>query len=136
MGNVVNGAAAPIGFDVRRGIWDFFSMPYDPAPAEAARRKMFHLIADKIQRDPSWLQTGLDNIARWIANGSTQQGKLREWERLILAARESQEGMEALLRALREDGERADFFRNFAPFAGVLTTAERRPLILECSFSH
>ena len=41
-----------------------------------------------------------------------------------------------LLRALREDGERADFFRNFAPFAGVLTTAERRPLILECSFSH
>ena len=111
-------------------------MAYDPAPAEAARRKMFHLIADKIESDPAWLQLGLDNIARWIANGSTQQGKLREWERLILAARESKEGMEALLKALRDDGERADFFRNFTPFAGVLTTAEWRPLILECSVSH
>ncbi len=97
---------------------------------------MFHLIADKIERDPAWLQTGLDNIARWIANGSTQQDKLHEWERMILAARDSREGMEALLKALREDSERAEFFRNFAPFAGVLTTAERRPLILECSYSH
>jgi hypothetical protein len=111
-------------------------MPYDPKPAQAARLKMFHLIADKIERDPAWLQTGLDNITRWIANGSTQQDKLREWERMIVAARESEEGMEVLLRALREDGERAEFFRNFAPFAGVLTTAERRPLILECSYSH
>jgi len=117
-------------------MWDFFSMPYDPAPAEAARRKMFHLIADKIERDPLWLQTGLDNIARWIANGSTQQEKLREWERLILAAQESEEGMEALLRALRDDGERADFFRNFAPFAGVLTTAERRIVDEICAFAH
>lgn len=111
-------------------------MPYDPGPADAARLKMFRLIADKIERDPVWLQTGLDNIARWIAKGATQQEKLREWERMILAAKESEEGMEVLLRALREDGERADFFRNFAPFAGVLSTAERRPLILECSFSH
>lgn len=111
-------------------------MAYDPAPANAARLKMFHLIADKIERDPAWLQVGLDNIARWIANGSTQQDKLREWERMILEARESGKGMELLLKALREDGERAEFFRNFAPFAGVLTTAERRPLILECSYSH
>ena len=111
-------------------------MPYDPKTAQAARLKMFHLIADKIERDPAWLQTGLDNITRWIANGSTQQDKLREWERMILAARKSGEGMEALLKALREDSERAEFFRNFAPFAGVLTTAERRPLILECSYSH
>ena len=111
-------------------------MTYDPKPAHAARLKMFHLIADKIGRDPAWLQTGLDNIARWIANGSTQQDKLREWERMILAARKSGEGMEALLKALREDSERAEFFRNFAPFAGVLTTAERRPLILECSYNH
>jgi len=111
-------------------------MSYDPAPANAARLKMFHLIADKIEREPQWLQTGLDNIARWIANGSTQQEKLREWERLILAARESGEGMGVLLNALREDSERAEYFRNFAPFAGVLTTADRRPLIVECSFSH
>jgi hypothetical protein len=111
-------------------------MPYDPRPAEAARRKMFRLIADKIEGDPVWLQTGLDNIARWIANGSTQQDKLHEWERLILAARESEEGMAALLRALREDGERADFFRNFAPFAGVLNVEEHRIVDEICVFAH
>ena len=117
-------------------MWEFPAMPYDPRPANAARLKMFHLIADKIERNPDCLQTGLDNIARWIANGSPQQDKLREWERMILAAQEMPEGMEALLKALREDSERAEFFRNFAPFAGVLTNTERRPLILECSFSH
>ena len=97
---------------------------------------MLHLIADTIEREPNCLQTGLENIARWIANGSTQQDKLREWERIILAAQDTPEGMEALLNALRENSERAEFFRNFAPFAGVLTNTERRPLILECSFSH
>jgi hypothetical protein len=111
-------------------------MPYDPRPANAARLKMFHLIADKIERNPDCLQMGLDNIARGIANDSPQQDKLREWERMILAAQETPEGMEALLMALREDSERAEFFRNFAPFAGVLTNTERRSLILECSFSH
>ena len=97
---------------------------------------MFHLIADKIERDPSHLQTGLENIARWIANGSTQQDKLREWERMIVAARESQEGMEALLKALREDTERAEFFRNFAPFAGVLDRREHEIVDEICAFAH
>ena len=29
-------------------MWEFPAMPYDPRPANAARLKMFHLIADKI----------------------------------------------------------------------------------------
>jgi hypothetical protein len=29
-------------------MWEFSAMPYDPRPANAARLKMFHLIADKI----------------------------------------------------------------------------------------
>jgi hypothetical protein len=111
-------------------------MLYDPAPANAARLKMYWLIADKLERQPEFLDVGLENVARWIANGSTQQDKLRVWERMILRAKESPEGMVDLQRALREGSERAEFFRNFAPFAGVLTTAERRPLILECSSSH
>lgn len=111
-------------------------MAYDPAPANAARLKMFHLIADKIEREPQWLQAGLDNIARWIANGSTQQEKLREWERLILAARESGEGMGVLLNALREDSERAEYFRNFAPFAGVLDRREHEIVYGICAFAH
>ncbi len=97
---------------------------------------MFHLIADKIERNPDYLQTGLDNIARWIANGSRQPGNLREWGRMILAARESEEGKEGLLKALREDSERAEFFRNLAPFAGVLDTKERRTVSEISSFAH
>jgi hypothetical protein len=117
-------------------MWEFSAMPYDPRPANAARLKMFHLIADKIERNPDCLQMGLDNIARWIANDSTQQDKLREWEQMILAAQATVEGMEALLKALREDNERAEFFRNFAPFAGVLDKFELRIVDEICAFAH
>ena len=97
---------------------------------------MFRLIADKIEREPSLLQVGLDNIARWVANGADQQHRLRQWEEMIRAAQSSPEGMAALLAALREDSERAEHLRDFSPFDGVLTTMERRPFILRCAFTH
>jgi len=97
---------------------------------------MFRLIADKIEREPSLMQVGLDNIARWIANGADQQHRLRQWEEMIRAAQSSPEGMAALLAALREDSERAEHLRDFSPFDGVLTTMERRPFILRCAFTH
>lgn len=105
-------------------------------PAGFDKLGMFRLIADKIERDPVLLQTGLDNIARWIANGADQQHRLRQWEAMILAARASKAGMDALLTALREDSERAAHLREFAPFDGVLTATERRPFILQCAFVH
>jgi hypothetical protein len=43
-------------------MWEFSAMPYDPRSANAARLKMFHLIADKIERNPDCLQTGFDNV--------------------------------------------------------------------------
>jgi len=43
-------------------MWEFPAMPYDPRSANAARLKMFHLIADKIERNPDCLQTGFDNV--------------------------------------------------------------------------
>lgn len=79
------------------------------------RLGMYRLIADKIENDPSLLEIGLENIERWIANGSDQQHKLREWRGRILAAQRSKQGMSALLGLLREDGVRAEFERNFAP---------------------
>jgi hypothetical protein len=105
-------------------------------PAGFDKLGMFRLIADKIERDPGLLQTGLDNIARWISNGADQQHRLRQWEEMILAARASKAGMDALLTALRQDSERAAHLREFAPFDGVLTTAERRPFVLQCAFVH
>jgi hypothetical protein len=43
-------------------MWEFSAMPYDPRPAQAARLKMFHLIADEIERRPDCLQTVFDNV--------------------------------------------------------------------------
>ena len=97
---------------------------------------MFRLIADKIAQDPALLQIGLDNIARWIANGVDQQHRLRQWEGMIRAAQTSETGMEILLSALRDDSEQAAHLREFAPFDGVLTTLERRPFILRCAYQH
>jgi hypothetical protein len=97
---------------------------------------MFCLVADKIERDPALLRIGLENIARWTANGSDQQHRLRQWEEMILAAQNSDIGMQALLSVLREDSEQAEHLRDFSPFDGVLTTMERRPFILQCAFTH
>ena len=97
---------------------------------------MFRLIAEKIESDPKLLEVGLRNIDRWIASGSDQQHRLRQWEAMIRAAQDSPPAMEALLAALREDSEQAEHFREFAPFDGVLKTMERRPFILQCAFMH
>lgn len=100
------------------------------------RLGMSRLIADKIARDPALLEVGLANIARWVANGSDQPHKLNAWRDRILAAQASPEALQTLLALLREDSERAAFEREFAPFAGVLTTEERRPFLLACSYTH
>ncbi len=47
---------------------------------------MFQLISDKLERQPGLLDVCLENVVRWIANGSTQQDKLSEWKRMILQA--------------------------------------------------
>lgn len=100
------------------------------------RLGMSRLIADKIERDPVLLQTGLDNIARWIARGSDQPGKLLEWRARILAAQQSSAAMADLLALLREDSERAAYEREFAPFAGVLNASETNAFYDTCAFVH
>jgi len=102
----------------------------------ADRLGLSRLIADKIERDPALLEIGLSNIARWIANGIDQQDKLAEWRERTGKAQQSPEGLAEVLALLREDSERAEYEREFAPFAGVLTTLERRPFILQCSYTH
>lgn len=100
------------------------------------RLGMFRLIADKIGRNPALLKIGLENIDRWIANGSTQQYRLEEWRQRIHSAQLSESGLDELLEILREDSEAAELLRDFSPFDGILTTAERLPLLLECSYVH
>ena len=63
-------------------------------------------VADKLERDPSLLRIAIENIDRWLARG-------------VISAPN---------RFLR--------WRDFSPFAGVLSSAERRAIIRQCRYSH
>lgn len=97
---------------------------------------MFQLTADKIERDPALLETVLENIDRWLKAGSTGRRQLLEWRGLIVSAQRSPEGLQVLIALLRDDSPEAGYRKEFSPFAGILTTAERRPFIEQCAFTH
>ena len=46
------------------------------------------------------------------------------------------EGFQDLLKLLRDRSEATERLRDFAPFAGVLTAAERLPVLRQCVYSH
>ena len=102
---------------------------------------LHELVADKLERaDPATrdalLSIPLDNIDRWIASGHTAPHRLEEWRRTILEARVSAEAFNRLLQLLRDSSETTERAREFAPFAGVLTAAERAIVIRQCAYSH
>jgi hypothetical protein len=102
---------------------------------------LHELVADKLERaDPATrealLRIPLDNIDRWIANGHTAPRRLEYWREIILEAHASPVGFQRLLELLRDRSEATERNREFAPFAGVLTAAERATLIRQCAYSH
>lgn len=99
-------------------------------------KTLHDLAADKIERDPSLLRIPLENIDRWIANGHTAPQRLEQWRQIILRAQQSPEGFQELLRLLRDRSPATERLREFAPFAGVLTAAERAIVIRQCAYSH
>jgi hypothetical protein len=100
------------------------------------KKELYDLIANKIERDPASLQIPLENIDRWLAAGQSAPHRLEEWRALILEAQRSPEGFATLLSLLRDQSEAALHLKSFGPFAGVLTTLERRAVILKCAFAH
>ena len=97
-------------------------------------KTLLELVADKLELAPALLQVPLDNIDRWIANGHTAPHRLEEWRRIILRARESAEGFAALLALLRDSDPAHERLKEFEPFAGVLTAAERRGARPTCAY--
>ncbi|MCI0535809.1 MAG: hypothetical protein L0Z50_11345 [Verrucomicrobiales bacterium] len=94
------------------------------------------LVADKIENDSTLLRIPLDNIDRWIANGHTAPHRLEQWRQIIHRAQQSPEGLQELLTLLRDRSAATERLRDFAPFAGVLTAAERAVIIRQCAYSH
>ena len=94
------------------------------------------LVADKLERGRSLLRIPLENIARWLTQGHTAPHRLEEWRQIILRAQASEEGFQELTTLLRDHCPDAERLKEFGPFAGVLTAAERLTVIHECVYSH
>src|SRR5713101_3755143 len=97
------------------------------------------LIADKLERADrasreTLLRIPLENIDRWLANGHTAPHRLEQWRQIILRAQQSLGGFAELLALLRDRGETATHLKTFDPFPGVLTTMERRQVLLQCAY--
>ncbi|MDD5261790.1 MAG: hypothetical protein PHD76_08065 [Methylacidiphilales bacterium] len=86
----------------------------------------WQVIADKISGCPECIDTVLENIERWLARGHGAPERLREWQRLLLNAKKSGNGMSDLLSVLTSDDPQSARMRDFSPFAGILTPDERR----------
>src|SRR4051812_33308890 len=99
-------------------------------------KSLHDMIADKLEREPALLRVPLENIDRWLANGHTAPHRLEQWRQIIQKAQGSREGFQELLSLLRDRSETTQRLRDFGPFAGVLTAAERLPWIRQCVYSH
>ncbi|MFO1484442.1 MAG: hypothetical protein U1F71_13870 [Verrucomicrobiaceae bacterium] len=109
-------------------------MPYHDPEGDRLAHQQFCLIADKIEADPALLRIPLENIERWLGRGHWAGRELNQWRQWIEAAQVSPAGMTRLLDLLRDDSEEAREWKGFAPFAGVLTTEERRGFL--CASRH
>ncbi len=87
-------------------------------------------------RETSCSASRWSNIERWLANGQTAPNRLEQWRQIILRARQSQAGFRELSGLLRDGSEVAVHLKSFDPFPGVLTTLERREILLRCAYAH
>ncbi|GDY23385.1 hypothetical protein LBMAG56_47320 [Verrucomicrobiota bacterium] len=118
-------------------------LPLHPArwQSGAVMKTLHDLVADKLgQADPAaraaLLRIPLENIDRWLANGHTAPHRLEQWREILVRAQLSPEGFAELLELLRDRREAAIHLKIFGPFAGVLTTLERRGAVSEHAYHY
>ena len=102
----------------------------------AAAPGYWQLVADKLQRAPELLQVARDNIVRWRAQGQTAPHRLEQWERILIDARSSENGLRRRMNVLLGTGEENQRLREFSPFPGILTREERRQARELCGYRH
>ena len=94
-------------------------------------------VADELERDRGLLRIPLENIGRWLQQGPiSSPGWLERWRELLEKARGDEDAFRRILEILRSDAEEARRWRDFSPFAGVLSAEQRRAIIRQCNYSH
>jgi hypothetical protein len=104
-------------------------------------KTLHEMVADELEQAGPTARAGLlriplENLDRWLANGHTAPNRPEQWRGILRHAMESAEGFQELLTVLRDPGEEAAHLRSFDPFPGVLTTLERRKILLQCAYAH
>jgi hypothetical protein len=96
----------------------------------------YPLISKKIESNPALVDEALETLDRWRQLGNMPPRRAAQWETILQDARRGKRGLRRLLALLRDNSERAVRIKDFGPFAGILTTKERRKVFLKCVFSH
>jgi hypothetical protein len=100
------------------------------------------LMADKLERADrptreALLRVPLDNIDRWLSDGVlSAPDRFLPWRKLLEQALRDEAAFQEVLHLLRADTDEAQRWRDFSPFAGVLTAEERRVFIRQCAYNH
>ena len=79
-------------------------------------------VAAKLEADPQLLDVARRNLERWLQQNPALA--LREWRRILDST-----PLADVVALLRSSSEEATRLRQSSPFAGLLTTEERRAII-------
>ena len=102
--------------------------PYDglnSAAAYARWRKdrdlaLYHLVVERLRRDPGALALAADTLARWrVIVSAHSQPYLVEWEGLFA------QGVDRVIEVLEEDTDHAADLRKCGPFAALIDQQDR-----------
>jgi len=97
---------------------------------------IYPLIAERLKHDDAVLDDAMGVLDRWDVRHVGPAQRRQEWRHLLLAAKATPEGREALLNLLHDPGDAARRIKDFAPFAGILSREERRKVFLQCTYDH
>jgi hypothetical protein len=79
-------------------------------------------VAAKLEAHPQLLDLARQNVERWLLHSPA--AALREWRGILHSA-----ALSDVVALLRSSSEEATRLRQSSPFAGVLTTEERRAIM-------
>lgn len=84
-------------------------------------------IARHIETHPEDLSIALENLDRWEILGRVHPGPLHAWRNRILAARESDEALQALVAFLAAPNHDAEPLKSCSPFVGLPISPQAAP---------